>query len=158
MKDHEQEAKILAERFKYCRTVPGTRSFHSFIPISISSVDVMPFSLGTKKRTERVTSANITEEALPLSALKRYVTVAYEGSCWLGYVVKVDINARLVEVNFLHPKLPAQSYVYPRHQDILEVDPTDILTLVNPSTATGRRYFLTEKEIATAIKALEARL
>ena len=118
----------------------------------------MPFSLGRMKRTERVTSANITEEALPLSTMKGYVTVAYEDSCWLGYVMKVDINARLVEVNFLHPKLPAQSYVFPQHQDILEVDPTDILALVNPSTATGRRYFLTEKEIATAIKALEARL
>ena len=132
--------------------------FHSFIPISISSIDVMPFSLGRMKRTKRVTSANITEEALPLSTMKGYVTVEYEGSCWLGYVVKVDINARLVEVNFLHPKLPAQSYVYPRHQDVLEVDPTDILTLVNPSTATGRRYFLTAKEITTAIKALQGRL
>ena len=157
MKDHEEEAKILVERFKYSRTVPGTRSYHSFVPISISSVDVMPYSLGMMKRTERVTSANVTEEALPLSTLKGYVTVAYEDSCWLGYVMKVDVNARLVEVNFLHPKLPAQSYVHPSHQDILEVDPTDILTLVNPSTATGRTYSLTANEIAKAIKALEAR-
>ncbi|KAL5515849.1 hypothetical protein EMCRGX_G001083 [Ephydatia muelleri] len=158
LKDHEQEAKILAERFKYCRTVPGTRSFHSFIPLSTSSVNVMPFSLGTMKITERVTSAHITEEALPLSMLKGYVTVAYEGSCWLGYVIKVDVNARLVEVNFLHPKLPAQSFIFPQHQDILEVDPTDIVTLVYPSTATGRTYFLTQKEIATAIKTHEARM
>ena len=157
LKDHEEEAKILVERFKYSRTVPGTRSYHSFVPISISSVDVMPYSLGMMKRTERVTSANVTEEALPLSTLKGYVTVAYEDSCWLGYVMKVDVNARLVEVNFLHPKLPAQSYVYPSHQDILEVDPTDILTLVNPSTATGRTYSLTANEIAKAIKGLEAR-
>ena len=54
MKDHEEEAKILVERFKYSRT------YHSFVPISISSVDVMPYSLGMMKRTERVTSANVT--------------------------------------------------------------------------------------------------
>ena len=96
----------------------------------------MPFSLGTMKITERVTSAHITEEALPLSMLKGYVTVAYEGSCWLSYVIKVDVNTRLVEVNFLHSKLPAQSFIFPQHQNILEVDPTDILTLVCPSTAT----------------------
>ena len=117
----------------------------------------MPYSLVMMKITERVTSANVTEEALPLSTLKGYVTVAYEDSCRLGYVMKVDVNARLVEVNFLHPKLFAQSYVYPSQQDILEVDPTDILTLVNPSTATGRTYSLTANEIAKEIKALEAR-
>ena len=111
------------------------------------------------KITERVTSAHITEEALPLSMLKGYVTVAYEGSCWLGYVIKVDVNARLVEVNLLHPKLPEQSFIFPQHQDIqVEVDPTDIVTLVCPSTATGRTYLLTQKEIVTAIKSHEARM
>ena len=95
MKDHEEEAKILAERLKYSRTVPGIHSYHSFIPISISSVDVMPFSLGMMKRTERVTSPNknITEEALLLSSMKGYVTVTYEDSYWLGYVMEVDVNA-----------------------------------------------------------------
>ena len=117
----------------------------SFIPISTPS---MPFSsLGAMKTTERVTSANITgnKEVLLLSSLKGYVTAAYEDSCWLGYVLKVDVNDGL-EVNFLHPKLPAQSYtmyVYPQHQDILQVDPTDILTLVNPAIATGCTYTCT---------------
>ena len=38
LQEHKDEADFLAERFNYSRTVPGTRSFHSFIPISISSV------------------------------------------------------------------------------------------------------------------------
>ena len=63
--------------------------------------------------------------------------------------MKVDMEARLIEVNFLHPKLPAKSYVYPHHQDIMEIDPSDILTPVNPSTATGRTYSLTSKEICS---------
>ena len=50
------------------------------------------------------------------------------------------MESRLVEVNFLHPQLPAKSYIYPRRQDILDVDPTDILTLVSPTTATGRSF------------------
>eukprot|EP00731_Ephydatia_muelleri_P017532 Em0010g630a len=157
LQEHKDEADFLAERFKYSRTVPGTRSFHSFIPISISSVEVRPYSLGTMKRTERVTSAHVPEP-VPLSAIKSYVTVAYGGDCWLGYVTKVDMESRLVEVNFLHPQLPAKSYIYPRRQDILDVDPTDILTLVSPTTATGRSYTLTSKEVSEAKRALEARL
>ena len=74
--------------------------------------------------------------------------MAYDGCCWLGCVIKVDTEARVVEVNFLHPCLPAKSYVYPQHQDVLEIDPSDILTLVSPSTATGRTYSLTAKEVA----------
>ena len=157
LQEHKDEADFLAERFKYSRTVPGTRSFLSFIPISISSVEVRPYSLGTMKRTERVTSAHVPEP-VPLLAIKSYVTVAYGGDCWLGYVTKVDMESRLVEVNFLHPQLPAKSYIYPRRQDILDVDPTDILTLVSPTTATGRSYTLTSKEVSEAKRALEARL
>ena len=109
------------------------------------------------KRTERVTSAHVPEP-VPLSEIKSYVTVAYGGDFWLGYVTKVDMEPRLVEVNFLHPQLPANSYIYPRRQDILDVDPTDILTLVSPTTATGRSYTLTSKEVSDAKRALEARL
>ena len=107
------------------------------------------------KRIERVCTAQI--ETFPLSSIKGLVTVAYiDGCCWLG-CVKVDTEAGVVEVNFLHPCLPAKSYVYPRHQDVLEIDPSDILALVSPSTATGRTYSLTAKEVAAATRALEAK-
>ena len=138
LQEHKGEADFLAERFKNSRTVPGTWSFHSFIPISISSVEVRPYSLGTMKQTERVTSAH--DLPVLLSAIKSYVTVAYDGDCWLGYVIKVDMESQLVEFNFLHPQLPAKSYIYPRHLDILHVDPTDILILIGLATATGRSY------------------
>ena len=48
-------------------------------------------------------------------------------------------------------------YGYPQHQDVMKVDPSDILTLVSPSTATGRRYYLTAKDVAAATCALEAK-
>ena len=39
----------------------------------------------------------------------------------------------------------------------MEIDPSDILTLVSPSTATGRTYSLTSREIIAATRALQAR-
>ena len=39
----------------------------------------------------------------------------------------------------------------------MEVDPADILTLVSPSIATGRRYYLTAKEVAAATCALDTK-
>ena len=158
--DHKEEKRFLKERYKYCRTVPGTRSLHCVIPIT---VEVRQFSLSQVKRIERVCTAAAAhyEETHPLSSIKDYVTVAYDGCCWLGCVVKVDMEARVGENNFLHPQLPSNLYGYPQHQDVMEVDPLDILTLVSPLTATGRRYmyYLTAKakEVAAATCALEAK-
>ena len=156
--EREEEERLLTERYKYCRTVPGTRSLHCIIPITNTSVEVRQFSLSQVKRIERMCTAAVAHvETHPLSSIKGYITVAYDGCCWLGCVVKVDMEARVVEVNFLHPQLPSNSYRYPQHQDVMEVDPSDVLTLVSPSTATGRRYYLTAKEVAAATCALEAK-
>ncbi|KAL5510770.1 hypothetical protein EMCRGX_G006371 [Ephydatia muelleri] len=112
---HEEEARLLSERYKHSRTVPRTRSQHCVVPYTQSSVEVRQFSASPIKRIEVVSTACIVE-TLPLSSIKGYVTVMYNGHCWLGRVTKVDKEARLVEVNFLHPQLPAKSYLYPRHQ------------------------------------------
>ena len=156
LNEHEEEARLLSERYKHSRTVPGTRSQHCVVPYTQSSVEVRQFSASPIKRIEVVSTACIVE-TLPLTSIKGYITVMYDGHCWLGMVTKVDKEARLAEVNFLHPQLPAKSYLYPRHQDIMEIDPSDILTLVSPSTATGRTYSLTSQEIMAATRALEAR-
>ena len=34
-------------------------------------------------------------------------------------------------VMLLHPKLPARSFVYPAHNDIMDVDPSDVLEPYN---------------------------
>ena len=52
---------------------------------------------------------------------------------------------------------PLHPYADPQHKDVMEVDPSDILTPVSPSTATGCRYHLTAKEVAAATRALEPR-
>ena len=89
-----------------------------------------------------MTSANPTMEV----PIKGYVVVACQGECWLGHVIKVNFEAHMIEVSFLHPKLStAKSYVYPQHPDMMEVDPTDNISVVSPTTATGRTYALNTK-------------
>ena len=65
---------------------------------------------------------------------------------------------RNITVKFLHPHIPATSFFYPQHEDILEVDPLDILTIVHPITATGRTYNITRNEMLEASSALESYL
>ena len=95
---------------------------------------------------------------LPFKDIRGYVTVAYDASCWLGYVLNVDASLRAITVTFLHPCIPSASFLYPVRQDVVDVDPSDVLTLVNPVTATGRTYTLTRKDMQEASLALQARL
>lgn len=156
--EHEQEAKLLEDRLKRSRTVPGTQKVHSVIPVSSTAVEVKPFSSSTVSRIERVSLDHQTVAALPTSAIGGYVTVAYDGCCWIGCVLSINSQDRNITVKFLHPHIPATSFFYPQHEDILEVDPLDILTIVHPITATGRTYNLTRNEMQEATSALESYL
>jgi hypothetical protein len=62
-----------------------------------------------------------------------------------------------VEVTFLHPHGPAKSFKYPPGEDVLVMSYQDILTVVNPSTATGRGYTLSKEEMAEASATLAKR-
>jgi len=68
-------------------------------------------------------------------------------------------HSKEVEVTFLHPHVPAKSFKYPQaNDDILVMSCHDILTLVNPSTTTGRAYVLSELEMEAATTALSKRI
>ena len=151
LSEHEQEAKVLEDRLKRSRTVPGTHQLHSVVPVSTTVVEVKSFSNSASPRKERVALGQ-TFNPLPFGAISGYVTVAYDGSCWLGCVFNVNEHEHTITTTFLHPSISATSFVYPDQQDILDIDPSDILTRVQPSTASGRTYTLTKKEIQEALQ------
>ena len=158
VQEHDEEAKMLEERHKMSRTVPGTQSLHSFIPLSACMVEVRQFSKSAICRAERVVHREGINCA-PCTAIGigGYVTVVYNEACWLGCVLSVVESECVVTVKFLHPQLPSSSFVFPDHEDIMDIDPSDILTHVNPITTTGRTYTLSKTEMQEANCALAAR-
>ena len=155
LSEHEQEAKVLEDRLKRSRTVPGTHQLHSVVLVSTTVVEVKSFSSSTSPRKERVALGQAFTP-LPFGGIGGYVTVAYDGSSWLGCVLNVNEQEHTITTTFLHPCIPATTFVYPEQKDILDIDPSDILTLVQPSTATGRTYTLTKKEMQEASRALQS--
>ena len=63
-------------------------------------------------------------------------------------------DSKEVEVSFFYPKGPTKSLNYPPDDDILVMSDQDILTIVNPSTATTRVYTLTQEEMDLASASL----
>ena len=66
----------------------------------------------------------------------------------------MDSDNSEVKLTFLYPHGPAHSYKYPATPDILTVTVSDILTKVDPRTATGHIYTLTKQENDLATKKL----
>ena len=52
-----------------------------------------------------------------------------------------------VNLTFLHPHGPSNSFKYPELHNIHTIPMVDVLTLVDPRTRGGRVYSLTKKEM-----------
>ena len=141
------------ERFQRSRTIPGTRKLHSFVPISKDRVRTRVFSSSSISKEERVASC---ESELPVEQISGFVTSSYNGHWWVACVLQLYADTSEVRLTFLHPYGPPHSFRYPRVQDILTIPISYILTTVDPRTATGRVYTLTQKESRTASKKLKA--
>ena len=77
---------------------------------------------------ERVLLIDATPCTPPPVASMGYVTVVYNNACWLGNVIGVNQLEGGVKVKF--PRIPCSSFVYPNREDIMDMDPSDILTQV----------------------------
>ena len=95
-----------------------------------------------------------TRDELPLNDIHSYVACEYDGKWWLAHV-DIRINTHEVKVTFLHPSGPAQSFTYPRIEDVPIVPRSSILTKVDPMTASRRIYSLSQWEINEACNILD---
>ena len=138
---------FLKERFDLSRTISGTQKLHSFSPLSSDIVRTKAFSFSESSKTEKV---SIGRNQLSSEEMIGYVTCVYEEQWWLGYVLKTHPECEEVTINFLHPHGPSRSFKFPSRPDVLTISYSDVLTRVNPSTATGRMYKLTQRESRAA--------
>ena len=141
--EYSETSTALETRFNKSRTIPGTRQYHSFVPISSDVVEVRKFSDSPMHKREKVKKQ---DGELQMESISGYVTCVYNDKWWLAFVLDKDVENSEVTVTFLHPHGPARSHKYPTFPDILSIPSNHILTKVDPRTATGRTYTLTKKE------------
>lgn len=152
--EYEEVKGHLEARFQPSRTIPGTRKYHSFIPVSQESVQVRSFSRAATFKTEKVTKQ---ESELAIDDISGYVTCVYDTQWWLALVLETDKENAELKVMFLHPQGPSHFFKYPTKPDILVVPLSDILTKVNVKTATGHTYTLSKKESKLATEKLNCK-
>ena len=149
--DYRKELSSLEGRFQLSRTIPGTRKLHCFVPVSDSTVEVKFYSSSHTSRKERVA---LGKNEIPPESIAGFVTCLHEGNWWFACVLKVCCDTNKVQLTFLHPHGPSNSFKYPEPQNIHTIPMDHILTLVDPRTRSGRVYSLTKKEMTLATKLL----
>ena len=86
------------------------------------------------------------------------MTAIYDQKWYLACVLETYPDSMEVKLTFLEPNGPSPSFKYPQRPDILIVPEKNILSIVDPQTATGRTYNLSEKEIKKASELLNEKL
>ena len=61
------------------------------------------------------------------SKMARVNNEKHKTDWWVGFVREKDDSSKMARVNFLHPRGPARSFVYPSQPDILDVPYSDVL-------------------------------
>jgi hypothetical protein len=143
------------KRFSLSQTIPGTRSFHWFVPLSITEVQVGYVSgdvSGTFGSHQVACSVTNLQPGL-------FVACVYDGQWWLGNIVELCKDNNDAKVSFMHPHGPAMSFFWPTTEDDCWVPIVHILCqmpalLIVGSTA--RRYKLDSEGLAVVSDAWAA--
>ena len=136
--DYDEESKLLSDRHSEAITIAGTQKLHFFQPVSLSEVSVKEYTDSPSSYVKKV--AHFDSNSLESTLIKNYVVVEYMSDWWVGFVMEKEDCSKMAKVNFLHPRGPARSFVYPSQSDILDVPYSDILCEADVSTVTGRTY------------------
>jgi hypothetical protein len=139
-------------RFECIHAVPGTRSYHQFIPVSEVEIGV--------KRCSSDENFSLKYNFMQTSHDKSYhfkesmyIACVYDGEWWLGLITSLNLEEQDATVKFLHPHGPSRSFYWPEKDDYCEVPLIHILSSVDTlSTQTGRQYTIENSETDNIIK------
>ncbi|XP_047129865.1 uncharacterized protein LOC124809907 [Hydra vulgaris] len=146
----------LTDRLLTATTVPGTKSFHQFVPSSLSNIKMkrvsddadfaLTFDFLNKQKFETI--------KIDYVMISQYLFCKYDEFYWLGMVSEIDKENDDFLVKFMHPHYPSRSYYWPNRDDNCWVPRMNIISFVKtPSTSSGRQYHIS-KEDETLFKQL----
>lgn len=138
----------MLERYVSAKTLPGTRSYHQFIPLSHSKIGVKYVS--EEEQFAFTFDFNIAPKAVLREVkLSEFVSCIYDERPWIGLVEEIDVTSKDVLIKFLHPHYPSRSFHWPSREDLCWVPNTHILrSIKTPTTATGRQYQICIEDVS----------
>ena len=101
------------KRYKYViNAVPGTRSYHQFIPLDRNRIGAKRCSSDDKFTcVHNFDMFYIQDEDITIGS---YAAVVHDENWWIALVLEKFVQERDVKVKFMHPKGPSRFYAWPQ--------------------------------------------
>ena len=120
----------------------------NFKPISSSQIETKRINFDEHSYIfEFVQSVSHEEPAISRVKPGGYIVAAYDNHWYIDFVAKIDLDNGDVQVNFLHPKGPAASFHFPKHEDICWIPTMHIICCIDPpilATTQGQYQITTD--------------
>ncbi|XP_047137884.1 uncharacterized protein LOC124814334 [Hydra vulgaris] len=133
------------ERLDTANTIPGTRSYHQFVPLGnqkvgtkLCSVDE-EFALIHEFGNIQITTVNLVPG--------NYACVSYEQKWWIGVIEDINLEEKDVLVKFMCPNGPARSFKWPPKESQCWIPVHIICKVEVPITKTGLCYYLAKDDL-----------
>lgn len=146
----DKHRESLVDRFVSAKTVPGTRSHHRFVPISLSHLAMFRLSSDVYSTTVAAsceTDPNIRSSSVPLEKLQPAAT--YDNCWYIGCVTERSDQHEDVFVKFMQ-RTSANILSWPRREDKCWIPYTHVLCCLSaplPSGSSARQYRYDEQTI-----------
>ena len=135
----------LEKRYEQGMTVPGTQSYHMFIPNGIGQISYKRTSedcnlAGTWSFFDAPQSYDIKD-----ILIGDYVACFFDELLWIGCVINIDADNNELFINFLHNNVGTLNhFYYPQREDKCVVPIASIVLKVGIPNVTlnGRKYYL----------------
>ena len=145
--DLEHVRRNLAQRLNGAKTVPGTRGFHQFVPLDISTIAAKRVSEDSEYALQFSFSGK--KSATIQGRIVEFIVCLYDEKLWVGMVSDIKLDMEDVEVKFMHPHLPTNYLRWPNLEDLCWVPNLNVCAQVKPAellTMTGRHYCLDKED------------
>ena len=132
--------------FESGRTIPGTRSYHHYSPVSQTEIGYKRVN-DDKDVAGKFSFCNRNAEDFSKLKTMEFIACHYDTFWWVGLVQEIDEEQRDCLIQFMHPHGPSTSFKWPARDDQCWV-PLDklICTIDTPKTTSGRVYVLTDND------------
>lgn len=143
--DLEQARPAMSARYEHGSTVPGTRSFHQFLPTDINAISYKRLSCDLFLAGSRNFSALPARKSYSVG---RYVAAVYDLDWYVG-LIEEEQNADEYVISYMHPKNPRINLNWPLRPDRCLTPVANILCEIEVPTSsskTSRGYNLKEND------------
>ena len=106
----EEARRSLTIRFENASTVPGTGSFHQFIPLKRDKIALKQCS--EHENYDLIYDFSIGVEEKLVKFVSVYVYCRYDNNIRTGMLLEIDMENKELLIKFMHPALPIHSFYW----------------------------------------------